>query len=1032
MKINLRFLIVILALIGSMAGAHYYSNQQSNDSATAFESSEEDFDQRSAAKDSERDKEGDTFSIVAYDKTTGQVGGAGCSCVGSYPGGIDFLSDLITDGTTNSDNIVGAIHTQAAYNSTNQNNARTRMLAGDTPSQIVTWLDNNDSGGNSSTRQYGVVGVDNPGVAGFTGSNNGNYANHVSINNSEFTVSIQGNILDTSNGQDLLDDMQAAFLDAQGNLADRLMAALQAAKRVGGDNRCDNVDGRYKSGTTAFVQVLSPGETSPSIFYTTSDPVNTAHIEPIDILQCLYDTGESTPYCRETVNSFPYAMDFETRSWVREDNCNVNSSWIRSRHATPSGSTGPSGANQGTLFTYVEASDIDGQGTSPRNVYISSPCFDLPSNNSVTMTFDYHMYGSNMGTLSFEVSDNGGSTWSTVWSETGDKGNTWFNDESVDLSSFSGSTIKIRVNALTGNGFRSDFGLDDIQISTTPLIACTGTTYTWNGSTFSPAGTPGDTDIVIINGDYSTDSDGDLTACTLTVNTGSTLTVDGSGLLDVDNDITVDGSLIIDHTGILVQTDPDATITNNGTINVNVTTPVLQTRDFMVMGSPLSAETRNGVFNSAFLVLEHNPANFIPHPLVPAGGTNFADDNNDYWSVISGAASIEVGEGYIVRPQSGYTDPANTSYTFIFSQGVFNNGFVNRSITYNGAGTNPDGTPNIVSNPYPSPISADAFISGNALVNELFFWEHLSPPSASIPGAGSINFSMDDISIYNMSGGTAAANDPGTTTEPNGVISTAQGFGIKASGSGTVTFDNSMRLTNGNNTLRTDENDIDRLWLNVSNNEYEVGSNMLIAFNPDATDAIDPGYDSERLATSVSIYSHLADGSEELAIQTLEGFDDSTKIPLGFATQVKAELEYTISIANIQGDQIQGATVYLIDNENLNIANLSAGDYIFKANAGNYSNRFTIQFDNELLSTGDHDTASISIYPNPAREMLNIQSNSNLIDLAVYDIHGRNILSLKDINTTDYSLPVINLEAGIYFLKIKSSGGSFSHKFIKK
>ena len=36
--------------------------------------------------DTSRDHEGDTFSIVAYDKTTGQVGGAGCSCV-SISGG---------------------------------------------------------------------------------------------------------------------------------------------------------------------------------------------------------------------------------------------------------------------------------------------------------------------------------------------------------------------------------------------------------------------------------------------------------------------------------------------------------------------------------------------------------------------------------------------------------------------------------------------------------------------------------------------------------------------------------------------------------------------------------------------------------------------------------------------------------------------------------------------------------------------------------------------------------------------------------
>ena len=199
-----------------------------------------------------RDREGDTFSIVAYDKTTGQVGGAGCSCV-SISGGIDFLSDLITDGTTNNDNIVGAIHSQASYNATTQGWARDRMLAGDTPAEIINFVVANDGG--SASRQYGVVGVDVQGAAGFTGSSNGNYANDLQIDNAFYTVSIQGNILDTSNGQDLLDDMSAAFNSSTGTLADKLLSAMQAAKRVGGDNRCAS---RGNSGTHRFCTSTFP------------------------------------------------------------------------------------------------------------------------------------------------------------------------------------------------------------------------------------------------------------------------------------------------------------------------------------------------------------------------------------------------------------------------------------------------------------------------------------------------------------------------------------------------------------------------------------------------------------------------------------------------------------------------------------------------------------------------------------------------------------------------------------------------------
>ncbi len=137
--------------------------------------------------DTSRNDEGDTFSIVAYDPNTGQIGGAGCSCV-NFNGGIDFLSKLIRNG---SGDIVGGIHTQAAARDQNAHNARVRMLMGDTPAEIVAWLLTNDcttiasndpiyqSCNNDSTtatdRQYGIVGLNDGDIlaAGYTGSTNG-------------------------------------------------------------------------------------------------------------------------------------------------------------------------------------------------------------------------------------------------------------------------------------------------------------------------------------------------------------------------------------------------------------------------------------------------------------------------------------------------------------------------------------------------------------------------------------------------------------------------------------------------------------------------------------------------------------------------------------------------------------------------------------------------------------------------------------------------------------------------------------------
>ncbi|QNJ97946.1 choice-of-anchor B family protein [Constantimarinum furrinae] len=539
-----------------------------------------------------------------------------------------------------------------------------------------------------------------------------------------------------------------------------------------------------------------------------------------------------------------------------------------------------------------------------------------------------------------------------------------------------------------------------------------------------------------ISTNYNTSAigNGSIDACTCEVDASSTLTIAADDYLNITKDIAVNGTLIVEHEGIVVQTDPDASVVNNGTINVELTTPVLQNRDFMIMGSPMTSEIRNGVFTNAFLVLNHDPSNFIPHPGVPAGGTNFADNNGDFWTTYNGA--INVGEGYIVRPQSGYTDPANITYDMTYSMGTLNNGDVTRNITYNGAGSNPDGTPNVLANPYASPISADALIAGNSVIDRVYFWEHLTPPSTSIPGYGSLNFSMDDISMYIPGGALPAANDPGTSTTPNGIISTGQGFAIKAFAGGVgneVTFTNAMRLTSGNNTLRIPEEGVEKIMLKVRSNDYNIGSHALVGFNPQASEGMDELYDADRLATTISLYSHLDDGTGQLGIQNRGAFDPAIKIPMGFASQVEANASFTISIASIEGEVLPNSTVFLIDNIANTVTNLNTTNYTFTSGKGVFNSRFTLQFVvDSILGPLDNLFNSISIYPNPTKEFLTISSPLAYIsNLEVHDIRGRRIAETIEGKKNNYTLDLSSLNTGIYFVKIETDLGTVTKKVIK-
>jgi hypothetical protein len=106
-----------------------------------------------------------------------------------------------------------------------------------------------------------------------------NYKNHIVGPN----YTIHGNIL---LGQKVLDSMEARFKRAKGDLACKLMAAMQGAKMVGADTRCAN---NNTSSLFAFLKVMQPTDTfgKPS-FIVSLKTHNGDSIEPIDSLQKLF------------------------------------------------------------------------------------------------------------------------------------------------------------------------------------------------------------------------------------------------------------------------------------------------------------------------------------------------------------------------------------------------------------------------------------------------------------------------------------------------------------------------------------------------------------------------------------------------------------------------------------------------------------------------------------------------------------------------------------------------------------------------
>lgn len=164
------------------------------------------------------------------------------------------------------------------------------------------------------------------------------------------------------------------------------------------------------------------------------------------------------------INNYPYKESFENGFglWTNENGVDID--WRRHSGSTPSGNTGPSSAQDGTYYIYTEASTS--AGNPYKTAILNSPCINFTNSTNSLLEFYYHMFGSNMGTIEVLVSTNNGLSYTTIWSQEGNKGNVW-KKASIDLSSYAGTVIKLQLKGTTGKGIRSDMAIDDINIIST-------------------------------------------------------------------------------------------------------------------------------------------------------------------------------------------------------------------------------------------------------------------------------------------------------------------------------------------------------------------------------------------------------------------------------------------------------------------------------------------------------------------------------------------------------------------------------------
>ena len=193
-----------------------------------------------------------TWSILARDPTTGTLGVAVASRFFAVGAICPFVEGR-----------VGALATQALVNPMYAVHAMPRLRAGEAPETILAALVSPDPG--ADQRQFHILDASGR-MAQHTGVDCVDWAGHVAAEN----VSVAGNMLA---GEATVRATLEAYLSSSGSMAERLLAAMEAGEKAGGDKR-----GRQSAGMK-----IASNDPYPDLDIRADD-----HPDPLSELRRLY------------------------------------------------------------------------------------------------------------------------------------------------------------------------------------------------------------------------------------------------------------------------------------------------------------------------------------------------------------------------------------------------------------------------------------------------------------------------------------------------------------------------------------------------------------------------------------------------------------------------------------------------------------------------------------------------------------------------------------------------------------------------
>jgi hypothetical protein len=544
----------------------------------------------------------------------------------------------------------------------------------------------------------------------------------------------------------------------------------------------------------------------------------------------------------------------------------------------------------------------------------------------------------------------------------------------------------------------------------TTAVDCSIST-TWNGTSWSNGTPTCNAYAVTINGNYNSTANGEITACSLTVNSGNVIVAGGHDFI-IKGAVTVaGGSLTFEQNSNLVQTDD---VANSGTITYKRNSSALYNYDYTIWSSPVSGTQTLKNFS---------PQTFDDRFYVYNTALNAYSNYLSASGIFGGNPAVEtfdVAKGYLIRMPDGISETTPTVFNGSFT-GTPNNGDISIALSTQGSRYNG------VGNPYPSPVNIHAFLNHNQANLDngtLYFWRKRNAST----GTAYATVTLAAYVASTAEGGDTSGGAFNVGNEANWVINPGQGFFVKASTTATVLeFNNSMRrnVNNGQffrNGLQIPPPpaDASKLWLNITNESNDFGQTA-IAYTDVTTMGLDYGYDGRLYNDGVIAIYTMAENTK-LAIQARETFNVQDEVILGYKSEHAGT--FAISLFQYTGVFEQGQDIYLRDNL-LGIEHdlKNDGAYTFTSSEGTFTDRFNVIYSTVLGSNIPEANNNTITVVNSNKTILVNSTQAEIQSITIYDIRGRIVYQNEEINSNTAQVTGLNLEKQVLIVQVTTAEG---------